>query len=117
MFSQFIKISSTLIFLVACGHRLTNSVQDTSSGNNNDEYKLVWSDEFENSGLPDSANWRYEHGFVRNEELQWYHPENARCENGYLIIEAKREQKPNPGYEAGNNDWRKKREMINYTSK
>lgn len=117
MFSQFIKISSLLIFLVACGHRLTSSGQDTSSaGNDNDEYKLVWSDEFDKSGLPDSANWRYEHGFVRNEELQWYQPENARCENGYLIIEAKREQKPNPGYEAGNNDWWKKRGMINYTS-
>ena len=117
MFFKFIKISSLLIFLVACGHRLTSSVQDTSStSNDNNEYKLVWSDEFDKSGLPDSATWKYEHGFVRNEELQWYQPENVRCENGYLIIEAKREQKPNPGYEAGTNDWRKKREMINYTS-
>lgn len=117
MFFQFIKVFCPLIFLLACNHRLTSSVQNTSStSNDNDEYKLVWSDEFEKSGSPDSANWKYEHGFVRNEELQWYQPENARCENGYLIIEAKREQKPNPGYEAGSNDWRKKREMINYTS-
>jgi len=117
MFFKFIKVSYSFIFLVACGHRLTSSVQDTSSaGNDKDEYKLVWLDEFEKNGSPDSANWRYEYGFVRNEELQWYQPENARCENGYLIIEAKREQKPNPRYEAGSKDWRKKRDMINYTS-
>ena len=117
MFFKFIKISCPLIFLAACSHRLTNSVQDTSSaGNDKDGYELVWSDEFEKTGSPDSANWKYEHGFVRNEELQWYQPENARCEKGYLIIEAKREQKPNPHYETGSNDWRKKREMINYTS-
>ena len=117
MFFQFIKRSSPFIFLVACSHHLTSPVQDKpSAGIDKDGYKLVWSDEFEKSGSPDSANWRYEHGFVRNEELQWYQPENARCENGYLIVEAKREQKPNPHYEAGSNDWRKKRELINYTS-
>ena len=59
-------------------------------------YKLVWSDEFDRDGPPDPANWTYERGFVRNQELQWYQPDNARVENGLLIIEARRERKPNP---------------------
>lgn len=82
----------------------------------NDGYKLIWSDEFDKDGEPDSTKWRYEKGFVRNEELQWYQPDNARCENGLLIIEARKEEKPNPLYEEGSNDWRKKRKNIEYTS-
>ncbi|MGN6439440.1 MAG: glycoside hydrolase family 16 protein [Agriterribacter sp.] len=55
-----------------------------------EKYKLVWSDEFDKDGRPDSTKWNYEKGFVRNEEFQWYQPENARCEKGMLIIEAKK---------------------------
>ena len=79
-------------------------------------YKLVWADEFNKDGQPDSASWTYEQGFVRNNELQWYQPENASSKNGLLIIEARKEQKPNPGYEATGKDWRKKRATIDYTS-
>lgn len=80
------------------------------------EYKLVWADEFNKQGRPDSASWNYEYGFLRNEELQWYQPANARCDKGILIIEAKKESKPNPNYEAGSKSWRKNRPNINYTS-
>lgn len=79
-------------------------------------YQLVWSDEFNKEGIPDSTNWNYEYGFVRNEEWQWYQPENAVCKNGLLVIEGRKEVKPNPGYEAGSNSWRKNRKEINYTS-
>jgi beta-glucanase (GH16 family) len=65
-----------------------------------DEWKLVWNDEFDKDGPPDRANWDYEHGFVRNNELQWYQPENATCKNGLLIIEARKEHKDYP------NAWR-----------
>ena len=82
----------------------------------NRSYELVWSDEFEQNGMPDTIKWDYEHGFVRNEEFQWYQPENARCENGMLVIEARKEQKLNPWLLNGSKDWRKNREMINYTS-
>ncbi len=78
-------------------------------------YKLVWADEFDNQGAPDPNKWTYERGFVRNQELQWYQPENARCENGMLIIEARRERKPNPGYKPGGGS-REKREYAEYTS-
>jgi hypothetical protein len=56
------------------------------------EKKLVWADEFDYTGLPDSTKWNYESGYVRNAELQYYMPEqieNARVENGNLVITAK----------------------------
>jgi beta-glucanase (GH16 family) len=78
--------------------------------------KLVWSDEFNNTGKPDPANWIYENGFVRNQELQWYQPDNANCTGGVLIIEGRREKVPNPGYVAGSRDWKISREYAEYTS-
>jgi len=45
------------------------------------QFELVWADEFDRDGRPDSNKWTYERGFVRNEELQWYRPENARVEH------------------------------------
>lgn len=81
------------------------------------EWKLVWSDEFNKEGLPDTAVWSYENGYARNEEAQWYQPGNAYCRDGLLIIEARKETgRKNPLYEAGSNEWRKKREYIAYTS-
>ncbi|MEM6331261.1 MAG: glycoside hydrolase family 16 protein, partial [Planctomycetota bacterium] len=56
-------------------------------------WRLVWADEFDISGPPDPEKWGYERGFVRNRELQWYQPENARCEDGCLVIEGRRERK------------------------
>ena len=79
-------------------------------------YKLVWSDDFNQDGKPDPTKWTYETGFVRNQELQWYQPDNARCENGLLIIEARRERRKNPNYVAGSDDWTKNREYAEYTS-
>ena len=53
-------------------------------------YKLVWSDEFNTDGAPNEANWNFEKGFTRNHEWQWYQKQNAFCENGLLVIEARR---------------------------
>lgn len=58
--------------------------------------KLVWSDEFNGTGLPDSTKWNYDSGGEGwgNNELQFYttrRKENARMENGVLIVEARRE--------------------------
>ena len=79
-------------------------------------YEIVWSDEFDRDGRPDPANWTYETGFVRNQELQWYQPDNARVENGMLIIEARRERKANANYQADSGDWRRNRKFAEYTS-
>ncbi|SVB33215.1 uncharacterized protein METZ01_LOCUS186069 [marine metagenome] len=81
-----------------------------------EEYKLVWSDEFEVDGEPDQNHWAYEYGFVRNQELQWYQPDNAFCHMGTLVIEGRRQRKPNPNYQKGDNDWRKNRPFVEYTS-
>jgi len=58
--------------------------------------KLVWSDEFEKAGLPDPTKWAYDIGGNGwgNNELQYYtdkRMENARIENGKLVIEARKE--------------------------
>ena len=61
----------------------------------------IWSDEFDYTGLPDSARWDYDLGDGcpnlcgwGNNEQQYYTARrlnNARVENGHLIIEAHRE--------------------------
>ncbi len=79
-------------------------------------YELVWADEFNEDGKPNPENWTYETGFVRNHELQWYQSENAFCTNGFLIIEGRRDSKPNPLYKEDQNDWRRTRKTIEYTS-
>ena len=94
----------------------SSSKKQVSDDSAQDGYTLVWADEFNKEGKPDSSNWRYETGLVRNEEFQWYQEENAHCKNGILVIEARRETKPNPGYVANENNWKKKRQSIDYTS-
>ncbi len=79
-------------------------------------YKLVWSDEFSTAGPLNPNDWTYETGFVRNEELQWYQPQNARCENGQLVITANREAVPNPRYQPGATAWQRARPAATYTS-
>ncbi|MCL3782628.1 glycoside hydrolase family 16 protein [Prolixibacteraceae bacterium JC049] len=62
------------------------------------EYKLVWSDEFDYSGLPDSTKWKYDtegnsHGWG-NQEAQFYTEkrlENAQVKDGVLHIVALKE--------------------------
>lgn len=83
-----------------------------------DEWKLVWSDEFNKDGRPDSSKWNYEKGFVRNREDQWYQPENCYCSNGWLVIEGRKEHKPNPNYRPGmpKENWFAGRKNIEYTS-
>jgi len=102
------------IFL-AISHPSPAAAQKAGAGKQ-DGYRLVWSDEFNTTGRPDSNAWSYEHGFVRNEELQWYQPDNARCEGGRLVIEARKTSQPNPNYVEGSSDWRRGRPTIEYTS-
>lgn len=77
---------------------------------------LVWNDEFNLNGRPDSSVWIYENGFVRNNELQWYKKENANCKGGVLLIEGRRVNIKNPNYAPGSSDWKRNREYIQYTS-
>jgi len=110
------------IFLAACFVALATTVVSAQPSGVKDEgtiparYRLVWADEFDKAGPPDPCNWTYERGFVRNEELQWYQPENVRCENGLLIIEGRHERKANPRYRPDGRSWRESREYAEYTS-
>jgi len=58
-------------------------------------WRLVWSDEFNYKGLPDSSKWSYDVGNRNgwgNKELEYYtykKKTNARVEKGKLIIEAR----------------------------
>lgn len=83
------------------------------------DWELYWADEFNYTGLPDQTHWNYEGGFTRNEELQYYmrnRKENARVENGFLIIEAREETIQNPGYKRHSMKWRENRPTAEYTS-
>ena len=80
---------------------------------------LVWSDDFQYAGAPDPAKWSYEYGFVRNHESQFYtrdRLENARVENGMLIIEARKEHWLNPDYDPTSKDPDRRRQFAEYTS-
>ena len=81
-----------------------------------DNYRLVWADEFENDGQPNPEDWNYEEGFLRNNELQWYQPENGICKDGILVIEGRKERKKNSNFESDSNNWRKNRAFAEYTS-
>ncbi|HEY4327372.1 MAG TPA: glycoside hydrolase family 16 protein [Mucilaginibacter sp.] len=81
--------------------------------------KLVFDDEFNYSGLPDSTKWTYEKGFVRNSEPQYYtvkRAENCRVDNGMLVIEARKETYPNAAYKAGSIKPNENKQFAQYTS-
>ena len=75
---------------VGCAQKIDPSVSSPKKG------ELVWSDEFNYNGLPDSTKWSYDVGGSGwgNQELEFYTArrlENARVADGKLIIEARRE--------------------------
>lgn len=63
------------------------------------EWELIWSDDFDNEGLPDPDKWDYETtGPLKNEEFELFQHymasriENTRCEKSCLVIEARKEK-------------------------
>jgi beta-glucanase (GH16 family) len=96
--------------------RRSHAEEQQTAATMRDGYKLVWADEFDTDGPPDPKNWIFEEGFVRNQEAQWYQPQNARIEKGILIIEGRRETRPNPRYKADSSDWKTNRPNIEYTA-
>ncbi len=86
------RIDELRFELIQAELQTRNFLKQNMSG---DEWKLVWSDEFEGTGLPDSNKWSYNIGNWGwgNNEPQYYtnaRVENARQENGNLIIEARK---------------------------
>lgn len=66
--------------------------------------QLIWADEFNTAGAPNSSNWGYDIGTGSggwgNNELQYYtnRSDNVKVENGKLIITAKKESYGGMGY-------------------
>ncbi|MFL9832669.1 glycoside hydrolase family 16 protein [Chryseobacterium terrae] len=95
------KLQNIISFLI--GGTLLVSAINCASNKQDSNKKLIWSDEFSKKGLPDSTKWNYDYGGsgFGNEESQFYTKnrlENARIENGKLIIEAKKEDWENKKY-------------------
>lgn len=69
--------------------------------------ELVWHDEFDQDGAPDPSRWDYDLGDGcpdncgwGNNELQYYtkNVKNVRVENGFLVIEARRDSLGGKGF-------------------
>ncbi len=102
--------------LLLPSHAFSQGDPSPQDPNTSGGYKLVWADEFDRDGRPDPANWTYERGFVRNAEFQWYQPENAWCEKGMLIIEARREKKADSMQGPGGTGGKERPGPADYTS-
>ena len=61
---------------------------------NAQNWQMIWSEEFNYTGLPDSNKWTNEVGLIRNNELQYYtkkRAENNWVSNGQLKIIGRKE--------------------------
>ncbi|MFI3314465.1 MAG: glycoside hydrolase family 16 protein [Rikenellaceae bacterium] len=105
---------STLLLLIVLS--VFVSCKSYKQASNGDSWEMVWNDEFNSVGAPDSAKWSFEKGFVRNNEAQWYQEDNAYQKDGSLIIEGRVEKMKNPNFEINSNNWKTNREYVNYTS-
>ncbi|MFS0868758.1 carbohydrate binding domain-containing protein [Paenibacillus xylanilyticus] len=71
----------------------------------NEQWELIWNDEFSGSSV-DASKWTVQDtGLVYNNELQYYSPDNTRIvkdgDRNVLQIEAKREQKSGKSFTSG----------------
>lgn len=103
-------ILSVMMVAIACHNSNTDkqqlagdTIQTIDSIENN--YKLVWSEEFQYKGLPDSTKWSYDtignSWDWGNQELQYYthsNIENARVDGEYLHIRALKEKRDGKNY-------------------
>lgn len=80
------KSSTKISMLIVC---LSIALQANAQ-----TYKLVWSDDFNGTGAPDTKKWDYELGYIRNNELQYYtkRTANVRQFAGNLEITVRKER-------------------------
>jgi beta-glucanase (GH16 family) len=105
-----------LLALVTTAGTCQSPTETDKAGETEAAWQLVWADEFDVDGLPDTTKWSYDvggHGWGNN-ELQFYTEnrlENARVEDGHLVIEARQESVGGRGYSSarlvtkGKGDW------------
>jgi beta-glucanase (GH16 family) len=92
---KYLIISVLVVMSVSVFGNILNSAAEKENKSKTKapvQWELVWEDNFDVDGLPDKKIWGYEEGYIRNNEAQYYtkeRPENARVENGNLVIEAR----------------------------
>ncbi|MBN2037019.1 MAG: glycoside hydrolase family 16 protein [Chitinispirillaceae bacterium] len=81
------RVNVTAMFSLFCAFSILPAFSASSGG-----WQFSWSEEFNGPAI-DGSVWGYENGYVRNSELQYYtnRPENARIDNGTLLIQALRD--------------------------
>lgn len=105
-----------LIFSLLPASMVSALAAESANPPRDPSYKMVWADEFDKNGPPDPSKWQSEEGFERNGELQWYQAANSICQDGCLILEARKEQVKNPHFEKNSPNWKKNRDFAHYTS-
>lgn len=87
-----------------------------AAGNAMADWKLLHVDDFRSGARLDPAFWATETGLQRNREAQYYTAANVAAGEGFLRIEARREEVPNAAFRAGARDWRHAARTAAYTS-
>jgi len=92
-----------LIFFTLLSSRAITSQKNHEVKTDSEIWKLVWSDEFNYSGLPDSSKWNYEvggHGWGNNEKQFYLEKslENSFVKEGLLHVVALRKEFKNSKY-------------------
>ena len=96
-----ILLSLILLTIISCNDdKKTQETKSVGQEEAEKTYELIWQDEFEVDGKPDTTRWDFEYGRIRNQEAQYYTDslKNARVENGHLIVEAHKEQMEDAAY-------------------
>ncbi len=120
---KFIYIAALLFTFAqfqSCKNANAEKSNMTELSNNGSNWKMIWNDEFDKDGLPNQDNWGYDMadgcphvcGWGNN-ELQYYTKDenNARVEDGHLIIEAHKSAVGGKNYSSarvvtrGKNSW------------
>jgi beta-glucanase (GH16 family) len=84
--------NTILVILFACCGQHCAKAQTKQTTPATSFTKLVWQDEFDKPGLPDPSKWKFDTGYIRNNELQYYtlrRSENILVSNGMLDIIAR----------------------------
>ncbi len=112
-------LSIVIALLLFSGCSSSGGKKPASENTKENDWKLVWHDEFDKDGLPDSTRWNFEtKGNERrwgNNEAQWYtdaDTENCCIKDGILYITAVKEPVSGRDYSSarlttkGKGDWK-----------
>lgn len=115
-FGDKMKVFTKILSIIILSSAINCFAQKENISSNLADYKMVWADEFDYTGLPDSSKWNYDVAapcWVNNEAQAYFanRLENSRVENGHLIIEARKDNHQNYPYSSarlitkGKGDW------------